>query len=65
MYVGDYQEMAIYLSNVNDAYGVLLSDHWEKKEDPQHYDYLTSQYVNPTQQRHILGVVGGYEVSLI
>ena len=29
--------MAIYLSNVQDAYGPLLTAHWEKKEDPQHY----------------------------
>ena len=60
-----YQEMAIYLSNLNDAYGPLLTAHWEKKEDPQHYDYLTSQFVNPTPQRHILGIVGGNDVSLI
>ena len=57
--------MAIYLSNVNDAYGPLLTAHWEKKEDPQHYDYLTSQFVNPAPQRHILGIVGGNDVSLI
>jgi len=57
--------MAIYLSNVNDAYGPLLTAHWEKKEDPQHYDYLTSQFVNPTPQRHILGLVGGNDVSPI
>jgi hypothetical protein len=60
-----YQEMAIYLSNVNDAYGPLLTAHWEKKENPQNYDYLTSQFVNPTPQRHILGIVGGNDVSLI
>jgi hypothetical protein len=65
LYVAAYQEMAIYLSNVNDAYGPLLTAHWEKKEDPQHYDYLTSQFVNPTPQRHILGIVGGNDVSLI
>lgn len=57
--------MAIYLSNVNDAYGPILTAHWEKKEDPQHYDYLTSQFVNPSPKRHILGIVGGNEVSLI
>lgn len=57
--------MAIYLSNVEDAYGPLLATHWEKKEDPQHYDYLTSQTINPVPQRHILGIFGGNEVSLI
>ena len=57
--------MALYLSNVTDAYGPLLTSHWEKSENPQHYDDLTSQYVNPRPQRHILGIVGGNEVSLI
>ena len=57
--------MAIYLSNINEAYGPVLTEHWEKKEDPQHYDYLTSQFVNPVPQRHVLGIVGGNEVSLI
>ena len=37
----------------------------KKKENPQHYDDLTSQYVHPLPQRHILGLVGGNEVSLI
>jgi hypothetical protein len=57
--------MALYLSTVDDAYGPILTAHWEKKENPQHYDDLTSQYVNPRPQRHILGIVGGNEVSLI
>jgi len=57
--------MAIYLSDVNNAYGPILTEHWEKKEDPQHYDFLTSQLVNPFPQRHILGMVGGNDVSLI
>ena len=57
--------MALYLSTVEDAYGPILTAHWEKKVDPQHYDYLTSQFVNPTPQRHILGLVGGNEASLI
>jgi hypothetical protein len=57
--------MAIYLSNLSEAYGPLLTAHWEKKENPQHYDDLTSQYVNPAPKRHILGIVGGNEVSLI
>ena len=57
--------MELYLSTVDDAYGPILTAHWEKKENPQHYDDLTSQYVNPRPQRHILGIVGGNEVSLI
>ena len=57
--------MAVYLSNIQEAYGPILTEHWEKKEDPQHYDYLTSQFVNPTPKRHILGIVGGNEASLI
>ena len=57
--------MAIYLSNINEAYGPVLTEHWEKKENPEHYDYLTSQLVNPVPQRHVLGMVGGNDVSLI
>lgn len=57
--------MTFYLNNINDAYGPLLSAHWEKSENPQHYDDLTSQFVHPTPKRHILGIVGGNEVSLI
>lgn len=57
--------MAVYLSNIQEAYGPILTDHWEKKEDPQHYDYLTSQFVNDAPKRHILGIVGGNEASLI
>lgn len=57
--------MSIYLSNITDAYGPLLETHWEKKEDPQHYDYLTSQFTHPTPQRHMLGMVGGNDVTII
>lgn len=57
--------MNFYLNTINDAYGPLLSPHWEKTENPQHYDDLTSQYVHPTPKRHVLGIVGGNEVSLI
>ena len=57
--------MALYLSTVDEAYGPILTAHWEKKVDPQHYTYLTSQFVNPNPKRHILGLVGGNEASLI
>lgn len=53
------------LSNITEAYGPLLHTHWEKEEIPQHYDYLSSQLVHPTPKRHMLGFVGGNEVSLI
>jgi len=57
--------MAVYLSNLSEAYGPLLTSHWEKKENLQHYDELPSQRVHPVPQRHLLGVVGGNEVSII
>lgn len=57
--------MAIYLSNLEDAYGPLLTEHWEKKDNPQHYDDLPSQQVHPKPHRHILGLVGGNDASLI
>lgn len=52
-------------SNIDEAYGPLLTAHWEKKENPQHYDFLETTYINPEPKRHILGIVGGNEVSLI
>jgi len=57
--------MSIYLSNLSEAYGPLLSSHWEKKENPQHYDELQSQEVHPAPHRHVLGLVGGNAVSVI
>jgi len=38
---------------------------WESTENPQAYDYLPSQFTHPLPQRHVLGLVGGNEVSLI
>ena len=57
--------MSIYLSNLSEAYGPLLSSHREKRENPQHYDELKSQEVHPSPHRHVLGLVGGNEVSVI
>jgi len=37
---------------------------WEKKENPQKYTYLASEYISPNPKRHILGLVGGNEVSV-
>jgi len=38
---------------------------WERKENPQAYDYLYTTFIHPEPKRHILGIVGGNEVSLI
>lgn len=38
---------------------------WEKKENPQAYDQFAQAYVHATPGRHIVGVVGGNEASLI
>jgi hypothetical protein len=57
--------MSIYLSNLSEAYGPIIESHWEKKEIPQHYDYLPSQIVHDNPKRHILGLVGGNNASLI
>lgn len=56
---------ATCLQSISEAYGPLLTSHWEKKENPQHYDELVSQQVHPQPRRHLLGLVGGNEVSLI
>ena len=56
---------AALMSNIDEAYGSLLPIHWEKKENPQHYNKIVSTYINPAPQRHILGIVGGNEVILI
>jgi hypothetical protein len=57
--------MALYLSTVGEAYGPLITDHWESKEDPQHYQSHASSYVHDTPHRHVLGLIGGNEVSFI
>lgn len=57
--------MSVYLNTLSEAYGPLLTSHWEKKEIPQHYDSLIQPYVHEAPKRHILGLIGGNEVSLI
>ena len=37
---------------------------WESKENPQKYNYLVTEYISPNPKRHILGLVGGNEVSV-
>ncbi len=54
-----------YLNNLSEAYGPLLTSHWEKQENPQHYDRMISQVVHSDPRRHILGFIGGNEVSPI
>lgn len=44
-------------------YGSVLNHPWEKKENPQAYDETPYVYVHKQPARHILGVVGGNEVS--
>ena len=56
------------LSDYTEAFGGSLiggGTHWETKENPQHVDWLATQYVHPAPKRHILGLVGGNEASLI
>lgn len=57
--------MTVYLNSLSEAYAPLLGEHWEKRENPQHYDRMVSQEVHSTPRRHILGLVGGNEVSRI
>jgi hypothetical protein len=57
--------MTLYSSNITDAYSPILDQHWEKKENIQHYDKLISTYVHPTPKRHLLGILDGNNVSLI
>lgn len=42
----------------------ILKHSFEKKENPQAYDQTPFAYVSPKPARHILGLVGGNEVSL-
>jgi hypothetical protein len=53
------------MNSLLEAFEPILSDHWEKKENPQHYDRMVSQLTHPAPRRHILGLVGGNEVSVI
>lgn len=50
---------ASVLNQLSDAYSPLLSEHWEKRENPQHYDRMTSQEIHPAPRRHVLGLIGG------
>ena len=52
------------MAALSDAFGPVEAHPWEKKENPQTYDNMVSVFIHPTPKRHILGVVGGNEVSL-
>ena len=54
----------MYGSNMVD-YGAPLDHPFEKKENPQAYDEFAYAYTHKFAARHILGVVGGNEVSLV
>lgn len=53
------------MTSISDAFAPVEKHPWESKENPQTYDYQVTQFINPTPQRHILGIVGGNDVSLI
>jgi hypothetical protein len=53
------------MSDINQAYGLPIQSHWEKQENPEHFDYLVTQYVHPVARQHMLGFVGGNEVSMV
>jgi hypothetical protein len=53
------------MGSIEEAYGPLAGPTWENKENPQVYDRIQTTYIHPEPKRHILGLVGGNEVSLI
>lgn len=53
------------MGSLQEAYGSLSGPAWESKENPQAYDYINTTFIHPDPKRHILGIVGGNEVSLI
>ena len=53
------------MTSLNDAFNPIEAHPWEKKENPQVYDYQVTQFIHPEPQRHVLGLVGGNEVSLV
>jgi len=52
------------MSSLQEAYAPLELASWEKKDNPQHYTFLVTEYISPEPKRHILGLVGGNEVSV-
>ena len=50
------------LNSYFEAYEKPSSHMFEKKENPQSYDYFVSEYQHVKPKRHILGLVGGNDV---
>jgi hypothetical protein len=51
------------MASISEAF-TIETNPWEKKENPQQYTYVVTEYVSPEPKRHILGIVGGNEVSI-
>jgi hypothetical protein len=52
------------MAALQEAFGPTEKHPWEAKENQQKYTYLATEYISPTPKRHILGIVGGNEVSV-
>lgn len=56
------------MSILSEAFASVFEDNTasisESELNPQVYDYLASSFVSPTPKRHILGLIGGNDVSL-
>lgn len=52
----------MFLAQKMDAIGPLDSQPWEKKENPQSYEFLKWYGEHPVPTQHMLGLVGGNEV---
>ncbi len=53
------------MSSLAEAFSSVEKHPWERKENPQKYTIEATQYVSANPQRHILGIVGGNDVSPI
>lgn len=52
------------MSSIQEAYTLPQGPAWETKENPQKYTYMVTEYISPEPRRHILGIVGGNDVSV-
>jgi len=52
------------MAALQEAFGAPEKHPWETKENEQKYTYLATEYISPAPKRHILGLVGGNEVSV-
>lgn len=53
------------MTSLNEAFETAPAHPWEQRENQQAYTNEVTSFISPTPQRHILGLVGGNEVSLI